>query len=254
VEKHSTSQRSPLSPTRWPPEAFSWPRSLLFLVALGVAFYIGLQLDLYVTVSLGTPLRALQNPNPTLTWGIALGQLASYIPILIVALPLIRWLSCRSLRELGLGPPTGRIVLAGIGGAVAMYVTAFLAAAVQYAFTREQPHEAAVSLFQSAHDPALIVTFGALAAVAAPFVEELIFRGFLFNALLRYLPVWFAAAISGLAFGLSHGSLTAFIPLACTGVVLAYVYYLTGSLTASMITHGLFNLLNLVAITGVAHK
>ena len=49
-----------------------------------------------------------------------------------------------------------------------------------FAFTRELSHE----IFPL--DTGLIVTFTFLAAVAAPFMEELIFRGFLFNAFLRY--------------------------------------------------------------------
>jgi len=80
-------------------------------------------------------------------------------------------------------------------------------------------------------------------------MEEFVYRGFLFNALLRYAPVWIAALVSGLLFGISHGSLSAFLPLAASGVVLAYVYQRSGSLTASMISHALFNLINVALIT-----
>jgi len=52
-----------------------------------------------------------------------------------------------------------------------------------------------------------------------------------------------------LLFGISHGSLSAFLPLAASGVVLAYVYQRSGSLTASMISHALFNLINVALIT-----
>jgi len=84
-------------------------------------------------------------------------------------------------------------------------------------------------------------------------MEEFIFRGFLFNALLRYMPLWSAAVVSGLIFGISHGSPTAFLPLAASGVVLAYVYARSGSLTASMLTHALFNLVN-VGLISVAKQ
>jgi len=103
-------------------------------------------------------------------------------------------------------------------------------------------------LFTSTHDPLLAMAFGVLAVVIAPFVEELMFRGFLFNTILRYTPVWAAATLSGIVFGLSHGSLTAFVPLAGSGIVLAYVYYVTGSLPASMLTHALFNAINVALI------
>ena len=39
------------------------------------------------------------------------------------------------------------------------------------------------------------------------------------------------------------------IPLAVGGVVLALVYYRSGSLIASMLTHGLFNAATFVAVT-----
>ena len=80
----------------------------------------------------------------------------------------------------------------------------------------------------------------------APIVEELVFRGFLFNALLRYSPVAIAAVLSALVFGIAHGSWSAFAPLAGAGLVLAVVYYRTGALSASMIAHAGFNAIAVV--------
>jgi membrane protease YdiL (CAAX protease family) len=94
----------------------------------------------------------------------------------------------------------------------------------------------------------LIYGLIATAVFFAPFVEELIFRGFIFNALLRYVPVGIAAAVSGIIFGLAHFDRAAFFPLACGGVVLAIVYYRTGSLVSSMLTHGTFNAANVVLV------
>lgn len=247
--KHSISQRSPLSPTLWPPDAFAWPRSLLVLAIVVVAFFIGQVVAASIALRLGTSRHDLLAAH--LTWGIAIGQFASYIPLLLVLVWLLPWLARRSLAELGLRPPGGHALLAGILGALAMYAITIGAANIEFAITHQKPEEAATSLFASSHDPWLLAAFAILAAFVAPFMEELGFRGFIFNALLRYMPVWLAAVISGCIFGLSHGSPTAFVPLALSGVVLAYVYYLTGSLTASMITHGLFNVVNLLLISVV---
>lgn len=249
--KHSTSQRSPLSPTRWPPEAFAWQRTLGFLLLLLIGVGLGFLVDFIVTVQLGTPLRGAATTK--LTWGIAIGQLAFYVPVLVVTLPLLPWLAGRTLAELGLRWLNVHTLFTALGGAVAMYAAATLAAGIQYAFTHVEPQEAAVSLFTSTKSPALIAVFAAIAVVVAPFVEELIFRGFLFNALLRYTPAWLAAAVSGLLFGLFHMSPSAFVPLACSGIVLAYVYYLSGSLVASMLTHALFNAINIGALASTGH-
>lgn len=243
--KLSTSQRSPLSPTRWPPDAFLWWRSALFLALILLALVVGIVLGALVAHA-GAPMG---HPSANkLTWGIAIGQLLSYVPILLVVIAFLPWVAERSLADLGWRRLDGRALAAALVGAVAMYAVTLLVAGAQYLITHSQPHEEAVALFTSTRDPALIATFSVIAVVAAPIVEESLFRGFLFNALLRYSPVWVAAVVSGVLFGLSHLSLSALAPLACSGIVLAYVYHSSGSLTASMITHGLFNALNLAAL------
>lgn len=217
------------------------------LIALLAALYAGIGFDAFVTLRLlGTTRADILGEH--LTWGISIGQYVSYVPILVAIFLLLPWTAARSLRALGLGGIDGKTLFAGAAGAIAMYAVTIGAANLEFAFTHAKPQEAAVSLFSSNHDVALGISFGVLAALVAPFVEELIFRGFLFNAILRYTPFWVAAVVSGLVFGMSHGSPTAFFPLACSGVVLAYVYYRTGSLTASMVTHGLFNTVNVLLI------
>jgi len=250
VENPSISEPSPLSPTRWPADAFSWQRSLALFVALAAAFYVGLRLDGFVVLQVFHTPRA-DVVASKLTWGIALGQYVSYLPILAVLLVGLPWASRRSLSALGLRGFDRATIVAGLLGGIAMYVVTIGVADVQFLFTHQKPEEAAITLFTSTHDPALIAAFTALAIAAAPFMEEFVFRGFLFNAFRRYMPVWAAAGASGLLFGMSHGSPTALLPLAASGVVLAYVYVRSGSLTASMLTHALFNLIN-VALISVA--
>ena len=132
---------------------------------------------------------------------------------------------------------------------VAMYVVTIGVAGMQFAFTHTKPEETAIALFSSTHDRGLIAAFTFLAVVAAPFMEEFVFRGFLVQrAAALHADVGRRASRAALIFGVSHGSLTAFLPLAGAGIVLAYVYYRTGSLTASMITHALFNLVNVALL------
>ena len=250
MEKPSISEPSPLSPTRWPADAFSWQRSLGVFVALLVAFFVGLRMDGYVAEQIfHTPIHDFIVQN--LTWGIELGQYVSYLPILAVLLIALPWAAQRSLYELGLRGFDRATLVAGGLGAIAMYVVTIGVAQVQFFITHQKPQEAAITLFTSTHDKGLIAAFAFLAAVAAPFMEEFVFRGFLFNAFLRYMPVWAAALLSGLLFGASHGSWSAGLPLAASGVVLAYVYARSGSLTAAMLTHALFNLVNIALISVV---
>jgi membrane protease YdiL (CAAX protease family) len=247
VEKPSTSEPLPLSPTRWPADAFSFDRSAIVLAALVVAFFIGVLIDGTIAKMLGTTAHDILTSN--LTWGITVGQYFSYLPLLCVLLVALPWVARQSLWSLGLRGFDRKTVTAGCIGAVAMYAVTIGVASVQYGFTHQKPEETALTLFTSTHNAALIAAFTFLATVAAPFMEEFLYRGFLFNALLRYAPVWLAALVSGVLFGLSHGSSSAWIPLAASGVVLAYVYQRSGSLTASMISHSLFNLVNVALLT-----
>ena len=61
-----------------------------------------------------------------------------------------------------------------------------------------------------------------------------------------FVPV--AIVLSALCFGGAHFSPTALLPLAGGGAVLAYVYYRTGALTASMIAHAGFNLFSIIGL------
>ncbi len=246
MEKLSTSLPSPLSPTRWPADAFAWQRSLIALAILLVAAGGGVLLDSIIAVSLGVTQDDVR--RQTLRWGILIGQIVFYVLPLGALFALLPWLGRRSLVALGLRAPTSRDLGIALVGTVAMYAATLLVANVQFAITHQKPEETSVALFASAHDPTLAIAFAVLAIAIAPVVEELVFRGFLFNALLRYLPAGTAAVISGIAFGAFHLSPSALIPLACSGIVLAFVYYRSGSLVASMVTHALFNAVNVALL------
>jgi membrane protease YdiL (CAAX protease family) len=252
VVKPSTSPPSQLSPANWPPEAFAWWRSLAVLVTLLATFVIWEALTALYLRATGTSVGNIGHGALKLTWTITLAQLSTYIPILVTLFATLPWLSARSLRDLGLRRFTQRDLAFAAAGTVAMYGATIAIAALQYSFTHEEPKEQAVTLFTSTKDPLLVLAFGMVATIAAPFAEELVFRGFIFNALLRYLPVAAAAVFSGLLFGAAHvlgSSWTVMAPLAASGIVLAYVYYLSGSLTASMLTHAAFNIINVLLIT-----
>jgi membrane protease YdiL (CAAX protease family) len=81
-----------------------------------------------------------------------------------------------------------------------------------------------------------------LAAVLAPFLEELTFRGLLFPALKRHMPWVAAAAVSGLTFAAIHpqGPLL-WVSLGTLGVAGAVSAQYTGSLVPAMVMHALNN-------------
>jgi hypothetical protein len=236
VVKISTSARSPLSPTLWPADAFVWWQSALFAIALIVASVLGaIAFGLLWAAVFG--LASLTHPSTAFQLTV---QCASYVPALALVFYVLPQLAHRSLRELGLRAPTAAEVGWGIAGSVAMFIVSGAIGGFEEHVLHQKVQETAVDLLKTVHGPVAIL-FAFIACVLAPVVEELMFRGFLLNALLRYMPIALAAVFSALLFGAAHASWSAFAPLAGAGLVLAAVYYRTGALSASMIAHAGFN-------------
>jgi len=93
-----------------------------------------------------------------------------------------------------------------------------------------------------------LTLFFVTASVAAPFFEEIMFRGFLLPSLTRYLPVWSAIIISGLVFALAHLSLSEVFPLATLGIILGVVYTRSRNLLSSILLHSLWNSGTLISL------
>lgn len=75
--------------------------------------------------------------------------------------------------------------------------------------------------------------------VMAPIVEEIAFRGVLYNLLGKRMPLIAAAIISSIVFGLMHG--TTFLQTAVIGFVLAFIYQVTGNLKIAILGHAANN-------------
>ena len=105
--------------------------------------------------------------------------------------------------------------------------------------------------------------YAAFAVIAAPVVEEVIFRMGLFNfcrwigrkirgpqpstSQLKHPNIfpWVAALISGAVFAAVHVHAATFAPLWFLGVAFAWLYWASGTIRSSMLCHFLFNLINL---------
>ena len=90
---------------------------------------------------------------------------------------------------------------------------------------------------------AIVVTFGVL---AAPFFEELFFRGFLLPLVEKSLGPWLGIALTSLAFGLLHGAQNHWIwqqvaLITLAGAVFGFVRSKTGSTAAAFLIHASFN-------------
>lgn len=80
-----------------------------------------------------------------------------------------------------------------------------------------------------------------LGAVAAPVLEELLFRGVILNGLLRNQRPWLAIGQSALLFGLIHFNPAQSVSAALLGLLLGWLYYRTRSLGLCIALHAINN-------------
>jgi membrane protease YdiL (CAAX protease family) len=98
------------------------------------------------------------------------------------------------------------------------------------------------------------------AAVMAPFVEELFFRGFVFGLYQKRQPLWVAYVVSSALFTVLHlepGRMNVqqmaglSVGVFLLGALLAWLYQHTGSLFPGMLAHALNNATGLILFYAV---
>lgn len=108
--------------------------------------------------------------------------------------------------------------------------------------------QVAVQALQEAPTWVQRLPLGFVAIVLAPPAEEMLFRGLLYPTLKRSgfprLALWGTA----LLFAAVHWNLLSFLPLVLLALLLTWLYEKTDNLLAPIAAHGLFNLLNFVAL------
>ncbi len=101
-----------------------------------------------------------------------------------------------------------------------------------------------------------LVSFAIFAVIAAPVLEEFVFRGLLFRSIADRSGFWVGAIVSAIAFGAFHlltpgdglDVLALGITHVGTGLGLAWIYWTRRNLLASIAGHAVFNLIAVVSI------
>lgn len=89
-----------------------------------------------------------------------------------------------------------------------------------------------------------VIVLVVVVAVIAPLGEEVLFRGYIFRALLNWRGVWSAATTTGVLFAAMHlgwVSLALMVPIVVFGVGMCLLYHWTGSLYPCIGVHAFFN-------------
>jgi len=225
----------------------------VLLTAVGVAALNVVPGVIYIVAY--AKFHRMASPNALPPFQLLLAQITTYVPVALFLLFALPTLAKVSLAELGIRRPSGRDLRVGLLGAVAMWLAVIGVGGAVAAASHRHDTETAVALLKNLKKPYEIVVFFLVACVFAPIVEELTFRVLIFNALTKWTSVSVALVVSGLLFGAVHaiGSppaqiLTVGLPLACGGVVLAYVYVTTRCFWSNVTTHACFNAVNVIAL------
>jgi membrane protease YdiL (CAAX protease family) len=97
-------------------------------------------------------------------------------------------------------------------------------------------------------DRGFVIATLIVAVLAAPVVEELLFRGVLMRGFRSVMAAWLTVLVQGVVFGLAHvdpvrgtGNVGLVLILSGVGAVFGGTAYLLRRLGASMVAHGIFN-------------
>jgi hypothetical protein len=143
--------------------------------------------------------------------------------------------------SLGIGRAHWRVGLAvGLVTAVVLGLLALGNTLVLSALGAPQPQAESLRWLRDVPLPQFLMV-AASGALAAPVVEELFFRGYVFNAYLAAKPPRTAYVASAALFGVLHGHLTLFPAIFLGGIVLAYVYRRSGTIVAPIVAHVINN-------------
>ncbi len=164
--------------------------------------------------------------------------------ILIFAWRHIPW------RSLGFGMFRWDTLGIGCGLVVVSYGVIALYGLILFRFGIETQGQQIIKIFEAIESPVWLFITG---VIIAPFVEEIFFRGFLFQGF-RQRYGWIGGMLlSSAIFAIAHLDPAALVPTFILGSVLAYVYHRSNSLWPGMTLHALVNAFGLSAAYLAAH-
>jgi membrane protease YdiL (CAAX protease family) len=178
------------------------------------------------------------------------GQLVFYAVSISIALIVLVTRHNIDVREIGWRRPTWRWLLAALPLTLLGLLVAGALGGLSQSLLPHAANTQCISV-QREYGHAVLLALPVV-CVAAPIVEETLFRGILYRWLRGVLPLTPAMVISGGVFALFHFNALLFLPLAGLGVLLSWIYERTQSIWPGALVHGLFNLVGVIDILTAA--
>lgn len=166
---------------------------------------------------------------------------------------LIEWVRNRKVSDLfGLRRlrPANIIVLSIIGGVFSLLLCGWIVGDFANRYLEglfgELDLQEPVKMLRESDSPLLLSLSVVMACIAAPVVEEMLFRGYMYGTLRDLTHPVFSAVIIGGLFAVVHGNLPALLPLWVFSVLLTIAYEATRCLWVPIGMHAFFNAANIV--------
>lgn len=159
--------------------------------------------------------------------------------LIVIGLPWVVRKKSISLEDIGLHrlPSWMDIWMAPAGFIVYLLLSAvfiYIAMALLPGFDVGEAQETGFSQLNLRYE--YILAFFTL-VVVAPIAEEVLFRGYLFGRLQKFVPVWIAILVTSVLFGLVHGAWNVAIDTFALSIVMCVLRVSTGSLWAPILLH-----------------
>ena len=201
---------------------------------LGVVLLVLLSVGMLVAVFIGINAQFMQNI------GVLFLEMIYILPIVLIFLwRRIHW------KYLGFGKFTLNVMGLGCGLLIGGYAIIIAHNALLYAFGIEAQGDQIFDIFDQLESP---IWFFITGAVIAPIVEEIFFRGFLFQGFRQKYGWMPAVFLSSAIFGAAHLDPVSLIPTFVLGCVLAYVYHRSNSVWPGILFHAAINSFSLCAV------
>lgn len=227
-----------------------WPKRFAALLAflLPLWLLVGFYVAQYIGQSLFVLLREMGVSFPTTNQALINSVFALVVYLLtiviVIGVPALLRRQYISRENLGVARWLSwlDIGLACLGFLVYAIVSGLLLWAASHVpgLDLDARQDTGFSLLASRQD--ILLAFTTL-VVLAPLAEELLFRGYLFGQLSRYVPWWLAALITSVLFGFVHGQWNVAIDVWALSLVLCSLRKVTGSIWAGVLLHMIKNII-----------
>lgn len=223
-----------------------WGRVALYALGLPLwvfaSFFVA-SLAVVLSVQALDTLNMLPVATTDPTFNTAVAALTYILSIaLVIGVPLVLFKNKTTWEDIGLTrlpswmdillTPAGYVVYALASGLLLSFVTAYLPVDLNQVQN--------VGFDNLTTRTQYLLAFVTL-VILAPIAEEVLFRGYLYGKLKKYVPVWLAILVSSLLFGAVHGQWNVAFDTFAAGVVMCLLRDITGSLWPAIFLHMLKN-------------